>query len=93
MHPLIQQRREVLAAMLTRSQSARSAFYSRIDQVMPAMRIRYQVITKGPSAYHIIEVATGKVRGFRFAYKAAVEYAIQLEAKANRSHPAPRALQ
>ena len=46
-------------------------------------KIRYQVETKGANAYHIKELATGKVRGFRFTYKEAINFAQQLESRAD----------
>ena len=46
--------------------------------------MRFQVKTVGPKAYHIVDRVTGKTRGFRFEYASAVDFAIQLEEKANR---------
>ena len=34
-------------------------------------------------SYHIVELATDKVRGFRFSYKEAVNYAQELESRAS----------
>ncbi|WP_223483666.1 hypothetical protein [Pseudomonas sp. A-RE-19] len=48
-------------------------------------KIRFQVNTVGPKAYHIVDQSTGKTRGFRFNYQEAVNLAVQLEEKANRS--------
>jgi hypothetical protein len=45
-------------------------------------QIRYQVKTAS-KAYHIVELANGKVRGFRWTYLEAVNFAQQLEAKAD----------
>jgi hypothetical protein len=47
-------------------------------------KARFQVKTVGPKAYHIVDLITGKTCGFRFEYASAVDFAIQLEEKANR---------
>lgn len=46
-------------------------------------KIRYQVVPKGDKAYHIVELKTGRVLGFRFSYRAAVNFAQELEAWAD----------
>jgi IS4 transposase len=84
MHPLIQQRRDVLGALMVRSQMAREEFARLVNLVMPEKPVRYQVKNVGPKAYHIIDLVTGKTCGFRFEHASAVDYAIQLEEKANR---------
>ncbi|WP_223531294.1 hypothetical protein [Pseudomonas sp. GL-R-19] len=38
---------------------------------------------QGDNAYHVIERATGKVKGFRFTWKAAINLAQVLEARAD----------
>jgi len=83
MHPAIQQRIEGLEALRMRTASATAEFYAMIGRPAPAHQVRFQVVTKGPKAYHIIERATGKTRGFRFTYKEAVNFAQQLEARAD----------
>lgn len=85
MHPAMQQRVEGLNALRARATLATADFYAMIGKEPPAMSVRYQVVTKGECAYHIVELVTGKTRGFRFSYKAAVDYAQQLEAKADRT--------
>jgi hypothetical protein len=84
MHPMIQQRRDVLGAMLIRSAAARGEFARLANVTLPSKTVRFQVKTVGPKAYHIIDLVTGKTCGFRFEYAPAVDYAIQLEEKANR---------
>jgi hypothetical protein len=84
MHPLIQQRRDVLGALMVRSQMAREEFARLVNLVMLEKPVRYQVKNVGPKAYHIIDLVTGKTCGFRFEHASAVDYAIQLEEKANR---------
>lgn len=81
MHPRIQERNEGLQALRARLSTATHQMYALIGQEAPVQRIRYQVVTKGEKAYHIVELATGRVRGFRFAYMAAVNFALELEAR------------
>ncbi|WLH88601.1 hypothetical protein PSH87_18390 [Pseudomonas sp. FP453] len=45
-------------------------------------KIRYQVQTKG-NAYHIVELSTGKVKGFRWTWKEASNFAQALECRAD----------
>lgn len=82
MHPSIQQRVDGLAALHIRSTIATAAFYAMIGQELPVQKIRYQVITKG-KAYHIVELATRKVKGFRWTWIEAINFAQQLEARAD----------
>jgi hypothetical protein len=83
MHPQIQQRVDGLNAMRARTYFARAEFYAMIGQEPPAQKIRYQVVAKGTSAYHVVEIATDKVVGFRFSWKDAVNFAQVLEARAD----------
>lgn len=83
MHPSIQQRVDGVAALHARSTIATAEFYALIGKEPPVQKIRYQVEVKGDSAYHIVELATNKVRGFRFTYKEAVNFAQMLEARAD----------
>lgn len=83
MHPLIAQRREALDAMLIRSQAARGEFTRLTNKAQPEKRVRFQVVSKG-AAWHIVEQLTGKVRGFRWNYQVAIDFAQDLEEKANR---------
>lgn len=83
MHPSIQQRVDGVKALHVRSSIATAAFYALIGKDAPVQAIRYQVTVKGPKAYHIVELATGKVKGFRFSWKEAVNFAQLLEAKAD----------
>ena len=83
MHPLMQQRSAGLEALRLRAIVATAEFYSLIGKEPPVQKIRYQVVPKGDHAFHITELATGKVRGFRFSYKEAVNYAQALEARAD----------
>jgi hypothetical protein len=78
----MQQRFAGLEALRLRAVIATSEFYSMIGRELPVQQIRYQVVTKG-KAYHIIELATSKVKGFRWTWKEAVNFAQQLEARAD----------
>jgi hypothetical protein len=80
----MQQRRDVLGALMVRSQMAREEFARRVNLVMPEKPVRFQVKTVGTKAYHIVDLVTDKTCGFRFEYASAVDYAKQLEDKANR---------
>ena len=82
MHQLLQQRVDGVAALRARANIATAAFYAMIGQELPVQKIRYQVVTKG-KAYHIIELATRKVKGFRWTWKEAVNFAQYLEARAD----------
>ncbi|EJM71636.1 hypothetical protein PMI29_01306 [Pseudomonas sp. GM49] len=82
MQTILQQRFAGLQALRLRSVIATSEFYSMIGKEQPAQEIRYQVVTKG-KAYHIIELATRKVKGFRWTWKEAVNFAQHLEARAD----------
>ncbi|WP_426113497.1 hypothetical protein [Pseudomonas sp. DSP3-2-2] len=84
MHASFQERFDELGALLTLTHAARAAAHLRIGRPAPARRVRYQVVTKAPQAFHIVEIATGKTRACRFTYVEALDFAMQLEAKANR---------
>lgn len=79
----MQERVDGLQALRLRNVIATAEFYSRIGKEPPVQKIRYQVVPKGEKAYHIVELATDKVRGFRFTYKEAVNFAQQLESRAD----------
>lgn len=83
MHPLMQQRRDVLGALLIRTQAARGEFARLANVTLPAKPVRFQVKTVG-KAYHVVDLVTNKTKAFRWTYAAAVDFAIQLEEKANR---------
>lgn len=83
MHPLMQQRREVLSVLMIRTHAAREEFARLVGLVMPAKPVRFQVQTVG-KAYHIVDLVTGKTKAFRFNYQVAVNMAIAFEKQANR---------
>ena len=83
MHPLMQQRRDVLNALFVRTHAARGEFARLAGLAAPDKKVRFQVKTVG-NAFHIVDLSTGKTKAFRWTYKAALDMAIQFEEKANR---------
>jgi hypothetical protein len=83
MHPSIQQRSEVLAALRVRANIATSELYATIGKEQPMQAFRFQIINKGRGAYHVMERSTGKIMGICFSWKAAVNRAQVLEAHAD----------
>jgi hypothetical protein len=83
MHPLIQQRRDVLSVLMIRTHAAREEFARLANLVMPEKKVRFQVKTVG-KAYHVVDLSTGKTKAFRWTHKAALEMAMQFEEAANR---------
>lgn len=83
MHPAMQERVEGLAALRLRAHLATTDFYAMIGRPAPVQTLRYQVVTKG-KAYHVVELATGKTKGFCFSYKAAMVFVEAMEAAASR---------
>ncbi|NWA41109.1 hypothetical protein HX871_18865 [Pseudomonas reactans] len=79
----IQERAEGLAALLVRATIATSAMYALIGKEQPVQEVRFQVVNKGRSAYHVVERSTGKVMGMCFTWKAAIKRAQVLEAQAD----------
>lgn len=74
---------EGLAALRVRASIATRAMYALIGKEQPVQEVRFQVVNKGRGAYHIIERATGKVMGICFTWKAAINRAQVLEARAD----------
>ncbi|MDS9879417.1 hypothetical protein RMI40_31765 [Pseudomonas protegens] len=83
MHPAMQARIDGMNALRARATVATAAFYEMIDKPAPERAVRFQAISRGKDAYHVVEVATGRVKGFRFTWKAAVSLALVLEARAD----------
>lgn len=79
----IQERAEGLAALRVRATIATSTMYALIGKEHPVQEVRFQVINKGSGAYHVVERSTGKVMGMCFTWKAAVNRAQVLEARAD----------
>lgn len=73
MHHSMQQRVDGLAALRTRSLLATAEFYELIGRPAPEPKPLFQAASKG-NAWHIIEISTGKTKGFCFSYKAAMVF-------------------
>lgn len=82
MPPSIQERAEGLAALRVRATIATDTMYTMIGKEQPVQEIRFQVVNKGRGAYHVVERSTGKVMGMSFTWKAAINRAQLLEARA-----------
>jgi hypothetical protein len=83
MHPLMQQRVDVLRVLMIRTQAARERFVQLAGLAMPEKKVRFQVKTVG-KAFHIVDLVTGKTTAFRWSYRAAIDIAIQFEENVNR---------
>lgn len=83
MHPAMQARIDGMNALRTRASVATAAFYGMINKPAPEPTVRYQVVSNGPGAWRVIELATGLVKGFRFSWKAALSLVQLLEARAD----------
>ncbi|PZW76631.1 hypothetical protein DFS21_11083 [Pseudomonas sp. 2848] len=81
MHPAIRERRQGLEALRARSVIATVELYEMIGRPAPAPGPLYKAVTKG-NAWHIIEIATGKTKGFCFSHKAAMVFVDAMEAGA-----------
>ncbi|WP_099431084.1 hypothetical protein [Pseudomonas mosselii] len=81
MHPAIRERRQGLEALRARSVIATVELYEMIGRPAPVPGPLFQAVAKG-KAWHIIEVATGKTKGFCFSYKAAMVFVDAMEAGA-----------
>lgn len=83
MQSAMQERVSGLADLRARTTLSTAEFFAKIGRPAPVQSIRYQVVTKA-KAYHIVELSTGKTKGFCFSYRAAVNFAQALEAAAMR---------
>ncbi|HCL3371010.1 hypothetical protein [Pseudomonas aeruginosa] len=72
-----QEQTDVLTGLLSRTALARLAFTQRV--MAPAVAEPYQVVPQGRGFFHIIETATGAVRGFRRNHNEACAYAEHLK--------------
>lgn len=87
MHPSVKQRVDGVAALRVRSRIATAEFYALIGKEQTVQQIRFQVITSG-NAYHIVERATGKVKGFRWTWREANSFAQAMEFRVDAFRPA-----
>ena len=78
MHHSMQQRVDCLAALRARSLAATTEFYRMIGLPGPAQGPMFQAITRG-KAWHIIDLTTGKTKGFRFSHQAAMRFVDSME--------------
>ncbi|KSN05227.1 hypothetical protein [Pseudomonas aeruginosa] len=72
-----QEQTEVLTGLLSQTALARMAFAQRL--IAPAVPEPYLVVPQGRGFFHIVETATGKVRGFRRSHNEACSYAERLK--------------
>ncbi|EIU4990746.1 TPA: hypothetical protein ACQ491_000356 [Pseudomonas aeruginosa] len=72
-----QEQTEVLTGLLSQTALARMAFAQRL--MAPAEIEPYRVIPQGRGFFHIVETATGRVRGFRRSHNEACSYAERLK--------------
>lgn len=81
MHPSMQLRVSSLADMRARTFMATAEFYEKIGRPAPPPGPRFQAVNKG-KAWHVIEIATGKTKGFCFSHQAAMKFVDAMEAGA-----------
>ncbi|WP_039027576.1 hypothetical protein [Pseudomonas aeruginosa] len=72
-----QEQTEVLAGLLSQAALARLAFVQRL--MAPAVAEPFRVVPRGRGFFHIVETATGAVRGFRRNHNEACAYAEHLK--------------
>lgn len=72
-----QEQTEVLTGLLSQTALARMAFAQRL--IAPAVPEPYLVVPQGRGFFHIVETATGAVRGFRRNHNEACAYAEHLK--------------
>ena len=83
MHPSMQQRADGVAAIHARRHLEMSAIYAACGKELPVQQVRFQVISVSENISRIVERSTGKVKGIRFSWKAAINCAQILEAQAD----------
>jgi len=79
MYPTIRLRVIGLADMRARPSLVTDELYEKIGRPAPPPGPRFQAVTKG-NAWHIIEIATGKTKGFCFSHQAAMKFVDAMEA-------------
>lgn len=79
MHPAIQQRIDVLAALRERSNMATADFYQLANKIRPTRAPRFQVVPSGRGLFIVAERASGKVKGWRREHLEACALAKALE--------------
>lgn len=84
MHPSFLQRINELDDLLVRSNAVHIDFCRRTNRLKSRRGVRFQVVTTKRGVYQVVELYTGKTLAFRFNYREAMEFAIQLEQKSDR---------
>lgn len=84
MHPSFLQRIDELGALLVDSNTTRIEFFRRTNRLKSRRGVRFQVVTLQLGIFQVIERYTGTTWAYRFNYREAMDFAIQLEEKSNR---------
>lgn len=83
MHPAMQLRVHCVAAFSMRATLTSAELYPFKIPVADTEPVRYQVVSKQKNLYTVIERTTGKVKGYRYTWRAAIMLAQLLEARAD----------
>ncbi|KJZ64523.1 hypothetical protein [Pseudomonas fluorescens] len=84
MHPSFLQRIDELGDLLVHSNATRIELVRRTNRQKSRRGVRYQVVTLQLGIFQVIERYTGTTWAYRFNYREAMDFAIQLEEKSNR---------
>ena len=84
MHLSFKERSDEHGGLLQKTKAAQLVLCGRPDRQEPSKPVRFQVNGKSTGMYQIKDLTTGKTHAFHDDYKAALELAMQFEAKANR---------
>lgn len=82
MHPDIKMRRDIVAGLHQRSRIATADFYRLIGRSEPSVLFRMVVKPAGRDFFHVVDIRTDKVMGFRRDHNEACALARQLEGSA-----------
>ncbi|MGE8186838.1 hypothetical protein [Pseudomonas sp. NPDC086278] len=83
MHPAMQLRADCVTAFTRRATLSTAELYSCKETVADTQPVRYQVVSKQKYLYNVVERSTGKVKGYRYTWRAALMLALLLEARAD----------
>ena len=84
MHPSFLQRIDELGALLVDSNATHIEFFRRTNRQKSRRGVRFQVVTLQLGIFQVIERYTGTTWAYRFNYREAMDFAIQLEERSNR---------
>ncbi|MDF9907656.1 UNVERIFIED_ORG: hypothetical protein OKW15_005612 [Pseudomonas reinekei] len=84
MQLLFKERSDEHGVLLQKTKAAQVMLCRGSDRQEPSKPVRFQVNGKSTGMYQIKDRTTGKTHAFHDDYKAALELAMQFEAKANR---------